>query len=234
MGDDRQGIKHQILHLLKMQGAQTATNLAEQLQVSPMAIRQHLQSLKAEQWVTYQEERRPMGRPVKLWQLTTQSVHRFPDSHAELLVDVLRSVEAIFGSIGIDRLMLDRRQRQIQAYRSRMVEWADSSMNSSATTTGFHNWQQRVNALANLRTQEGYMAEVIEQPEGALLLVENHCPICAAAQTCQKLCSTELEVFRSVLGPTVTVERVEHILQGDRRCVYRVQGRQETQEVERC
>jgi predicted ArsR family transcriptional regulator len=225
MGDDRQGIKHQILHLLKMQGAQTATALAEQLQVSPMAIRQHLQSLKAEQWVTYQEERRPLGRPVKLWQLTTQSVHRFPDSHAELLVEVLRSVETIFGPDGIDRLMLERSQRQIQAYRSKIAELVSSGSDPHAgPNTGLHTWQQRVKAIAQLRTQEGYMAEVIEQPEGALLLIENHCPICAAAQTCQKLCSTELEVFRSVLGAAVTVERVEHILQGDRRCAYRVQG----------
>jgi predicted ArsR family transcriptional regulator len=66
------------------------------------------------------------------------------------------------------------------------------------------------------------MAEVIEQSSNALLLVENHCPICAAAETCQKLCSTELEVFRTVLGSAVTVERMEHILQGDRRCAYRV------------
>jgi predicted ArsR family transcriptional regulator len=189
--------------------------------VSPMAIRQHLQSLKADQWVTYQEERRPLGRPVKLWQLTPQSVQRFPDSHAELLVDVLRGVEAIFGSAGIDRLLLDRGQRQTQAYRSKVAEWSDSSLGSAPDRL---DWRRRVNALARLRTQEGYMAEVVEQPEGALLLIENHCPICAAAQTCQKLCSIELEVFRAVLGSTVTVERVEHILQGDRRCVYRVQG----------
>ncbi|MCY7282030.1 MAG: HTH domain-containing protein, partial [Cyanobacteria bacterium CAN_BIN43] len=68
--DAKQKVKDQILHLLKMQGAQTATDIAEQVQVSPMAIRQHLQRLQAERWVTYQEERRPLGRPVKLWELT--------------------------------------------------------------------------------------------------------------------------------------------------------------------
>ncbi|WAL61765.1 helix-turn-helix transcriptional regulator [Thermocoleostomius sinensis] len=221
MGDDRQGIKHQILHLLKRQGAQTATALADQLQVSPMAIRQHLQSLKAEQWVTYQEERRPLGRPVKLWQLTPQSGQWFPDSHTELLVDILCSIKAMFGADGIDRLMLDRSQRQTQTYRSKVNEWSDPNLGA---VSDLLDWQRRVNALAHLRTQEGYMAEVVEQPEGALLLIENHCPICAAAQICQNLCSTELEVFRAVLGATVTVERVEHILQGDRRCTYRIQG----------
>jgi predicted ArsR family transcriptional regulator len=57
---------------------------------------------------------------------------------------------------------------------------------------------------------------------GGFLLVENHCPVCAAARTCQGLCASELEVFRRVLGPDVTVERSDHILAGARRCAYRV------------
>ncbi|NJO43070.1 MAG: transcriptional regulator [Cyanobacteria bacterium CRU_2_1] len=214
MEESKQKVKEQILHLLKMRGAQTAAMLAEQLQVSPMAVRQHLQSLKAEEWVTYQEERRPLGRPVKLWRLTMQSFDRFPDSHADLMLDLLRSLETVFGSDGLDRLMADRSRRQIQTYRAKVAE---------LTTAG--DWRQHVRAIAHLRTQEGYMAEVIEQPGNALLLVENHCPICLAAQTCQNLCRAELEVFTAVLGSTVTVERVEHILQGDRRCAYRVVGR---------
>ncbi len=206
--DAKQKVKDRILHLLKMQGAQTATAIAEQVQVSPMAIRQHLQTLQAERWVTYEEERRPLGRPVKLWQLTKQAGDRFPNSHADLMVDLLKSVESVFGDAGLDRLVAERSQRQVQTYRAKVAETA--------------TWQQRVWAIAQLRTQEGYMAEVIELPEGDLLLVENHCPIYAAAQTCQKLCGAELEVFRAVLGKEVTVERVEHILAGDRRCAYRV------------
>ncbi len=205
--DSKQKVKVRILHLLKMQGAQTATALAEQVQVSPMAIRQHLQSLQAERWVTYQEERRPLGRPVKLWELTVQSGDRFPNSHADLMVDLLKSVESVFGDAGLSQLVAERSQRQVQTYQAKVAN---------------RTWQQRVWAIAQLRTQEGYMAEVIELPQGDLLLVENHCPIYAAAQTCQKLCGAELEVFRAVLGAEVTVARTEHILAGDRRCAYRV------------
>ncbi len=206
--DAKQKVKDQILHLLKMQGAQTATAIAAQVQVSPMAIRQHLQSLQADRWVTYQEERRPLGRPVKLWELTMQAGDRFPNSHADLMVDLLKSVESVFGDAGLDQLVAERSQRQVQTYLAKMAKAG--------------TWQQRVWAIAHLRTQEGYMAEVIELPEGDLLLVENHCPIYAAAQPCQKLCGAELEVFRAVLGIEVTVERVEHILAGDRRCAYRI------------
>lgn len=214
---ERKSVKDQILHLLKMQGAQTATALATQLDVSPMAIRQHLQALKAERWVMHREEKRPVGRPVKLWQLTSQSSDRFPDSHADLMVDFLRSIETVFGAEGIERLMGDRSRRQIQTYHTRLRELEEDG-----------TWQQRVRLIAQIRTQEGYMAEVIEQTPDRLLLVENHCPICAAAQACQRLCSTELEVFRSVLGSSVTVERVEHLLQGDRRCAYLVALNQST------
>src|SRR5437667_164453 len=80
---------------------------------------------------------------------------------------------------------------------------------------------ERVERLAEARTREGYMAE--SQPEGdGYLLVENHCPICAAATTCQGFCRAERDVFEKALGPGVTVERTEHIVGGDRRCAYRI------------
>jgi predicted ArsR family transcriptional regulator len=54
------------------------------------------------------------------------------------------------------------------------------------------------------------------------LFVEDHCPICAAAATCQALCRSELAIFRKLLGQGVAVVRVDHVLAGARRCAYRV------------
>lgn len=195
-----------------MQGAQSAAALAKQLQVTPMAVRQHLQALLAEGWVRYAEQRRPLGRPVKLWELTERSSDFFADSHADLMVDLLRGIEAAFGTAALEKLLRDRTLRQIQNYSDRLAETARGS-----------DWQERVAAIAQLRSQEGYMAEVISQPDESLLLVENHCPINAAARTCQLLCRAEQEVFKTLLGPGVSIERVEHLVQGDRRCAYRIQ-----------
>ncbi len=66
------------------------------------------------------------------------------------------------------------------------------------------------------------MAEASRDESGALILIENHCPICVAARACQKLCRSELEVFQAVLGPDVEIKRFEHILKGARRCAYRI------------
>jgi predicted ArsR family transcriptional regulator len=66
------------------------------------------------------------------------------------------------------------------------------------------------------------MAEVKRENKASYLFIENHCPICAAATVCKGFCETELDLFRTVLGPDIGVERVEHIVSGNRRCAYRI------------
>ena len=92
-----------------------------------------------------------------------------------------------------------------------------------AALTGLEGLGARVAALAHIRAREGYMAETEQLPDGAWLLAENHCPICAAASSCRNFCRSELALFRQVLGPDVSVERVDYILEGARRCAYRIQ-----------
>ncbi len=147
-----------------------------------------------------------MGRPTQVWHLTAAGHGRFPDAHSELTVQLLQTVRETFGEDAIERL-IDVRERQTQAQYEREL--------SSAA-----DLKDRVERLVALRVREGYMAEWSEQPDGALMLVENHCPICAAASACQGFCRAELQVFEQVLR--AKVERVEHILLGARRCAYRI------------
>ena len=197
-----------IVHLLKQEGGLDAQTLAARLQLSAMAVRQHLYALQDEHLVTYYEVPRPVGRPAKLWQLTPAADRLFPEAYAELTVSLLTSVTEAFGAAGLERLLDVRTRQQIAAYGQQMA--------------GQDTLQQRVETLAAIRTDEGYMAEVQAQADGAFLLIEKHCPICAAAVACTGLCGKELEVFRAVLGQDVTIERTEHMVLGARRCAYRV------------
>src|SRR5690606_39682805 len=81
---------------------------------------------------------------------------------------------------------------------------------------------QRVAVLAEARSAEGYMCSWREEDAGAFLLIENHCPICAAARACQGFCRSELALFEAVLGPGVDVRRIEHLQSGGLRCTYRI------------
>lgn len=197
-----------IVHLLKQTGGLDSATLSERLGVTAMAVRQHLYALQSEQLVTYIEESRAMGRPAKLWQLTPAADKFFPDGYAELTLSLIQSVTEAFGVEGLKKLLEVRSRQQIAAYQRQIPTQEPLS--------------EQLAALASLRTEEGYMAEVETLPNGSFLLVENHCPICAAATVCTGLCDRELEIFQRVLGQGAKVERTEHIIVGERRCVYRV------------
>jgi predicted ArsR family transcriptional regulator len=196
-----------IVNLLKQQGATDAQELASHLGISAMAVRQHLYALQEEQLVTFQEEPREMGRPAKLWQLTPAADRLFPDGYADLTLSLIRSVKEAFGEAGLEQLLTVRTRHQIDAYQAVISDQA--------------SLKQKLEALASLRSEEGYMAE-IQALDDSFLFIENHCPICAAATACTGLCAKELEVFQSVLGEDAVVKRTEHIISGQRRCVYQV------------
>src|SRR5580704_12300152 len=198
-----------ILLQLKTKGPQPAAQIAKRLGVTAMAIRQHLYTLRDSGLVAYDDERRKVGRPARIWRITEKAQERFPDSHADLTVEMLAIIRATFGERGIDRLMTERTRLQTKAYSDRLRA-AGKSL------------EARVNALAKIRAEQGYMAEAARQRDGSFLLMENHCPICAAATACQGLCREELNLFSTVLGEGVSVERTDHILAGARRCVYRI------------
>lgn len=202
--------KHAILDILKREGPQDASTLAKRLSITPMAVGLQLATLEEEKLVYPQAEpahppRR--GRPMQSWRLTEAANRVFPDAHALLTVGLLTSLQEVYGEQGMNKLLEARTRQHVEEY-------------GRAVPAG--SLKEKVKALAKVRDQEGYMTEVGAAPGGGFLLVENHCPICSAAKTCQGFCESELQVFRRILGPEVTVTREEHILAGARRCAYAI------------
>jgi len=199
-----------ILHLLKEGGRLDALSLASRLEVSAVAVRQHLYGLERDKLVAYEQEQRPLGRPAKVWRLTAAADRFFADGHAELLLGLLRATRLAFGPAGLDRMLRTRAKEQLRSYRSRLPDRG--------------SLRRRLEALASIRTEEGYMAVVETVSSKEFVLCENHCSIGAAARNCAGLCSIELEVFRGALGRSASVERSEHLLAGGRRCAYTVRA----------
>ncbi|WP_234405579.1 helix-turn-helix transcriptional regulator [Paenibacillus sp. IHBB 10380] len=65
--------------------------------------------------------------------------------------------------------------------------------------------REKLGKLADILTNEGYMAEVKDQGDGSLLFIEKHCPICEAAVACTGLCKNELHLFKTILGNNVHI-----------------------------
>lgn len=202
---------NRLLMELKMRGERTTAELSRTLGITSEAVRQQMTRLAEQQLVVSRSVPRGVGRPAQSWLLTDAGNRRFPDTHAQLTVDVLRTVRTELGDAAINAVISARERDTLAAYEREMA--------------GIDTTEGRVAQLAAIRTREGYMAEWSNGPDGSLLLVENHCPICAAAASCQNFCRAELAIFQRVLGDDVTVERQEHILAGARRCAYRITER---------
>lgn len=198
-----------ILFRLKTAGPATTLALAQVLGVTRQATRQHLERLAAEGLVEHVSEARGRGRPRQVWSLTGKAQARFPDSHAHLTVEMIEAVRAEFGDAGLERLVARREAAAAQAYAERLK--------------GAGDMEARLTRLAAIRSAEGYMAEWRREADDAWLLIENHCPICAAAAACQGFCRAELATFEMLLAPA-KVTRIDHVLAGARRCAYRVKG----------
>jgi predicted ArsR family transcriptional regulator len=200
-----------ILFQLKTIGPQGTAALADDLGLTTEAVRQQVQKLAEAGLIAGEAERGSgAGRPRQCWALTQAGHARFPDTHAQLAVELIDSVRTLFGDAGVDRLIDARREDNRLHYIDHL---------GGSRTTG-----ERVRRLAELREREGYMARA-ERDGRDWLLIEDHCPICAAARACQGFCRSELMLFQDVLGPEVQVTREQHLLAGGRRCTYRITRR---------
>lgn len=193
--------------MLKVEGSLTAKILAEKLGLTTMGIRQHVQALEETGEVTFKDEKAARGRPTRYWSLTEKANSRFADKHDDLTAQLLDSVITLFGDDGLEKMISHRETTAMANYRLALADR--------------YGIKERLETLAELRTEEGYMATV-EKIDGVYWLMENHCPICSAANKCLNFCRSELNMFQTLMDDVAIITREEHIVEGARRCAYKV------------
>jgi len=199
-----------LLMALKMRGPQTVADLGCATGVCGEAARQQLVKLASEGLVEAKPQPRGVGRPRQLWSLTASGNSRFADAHGQLAADLIRLVRRQLGDEALVKLIDARAAEQTASY--------------AAALEGLNDLSGKVARLADIRTREGYMAEWLADGDG-FLLIENHCPICVATNSCEAFARAELNMFRTIFGPAVSVDYIEHTINGNRRCAYRIAPR---------
>ncbi|MDP8906635.1 MAG: ArsR family transcriptional regulator [Thermoproteota archaeon] len=85
--------KWTILNLL-LDGSKTAGEIADKLKIQKSAIRNHLESLRAEQAIRSYFKAECLGRPTKVYEITESGREMFPRKYDLLLSLVLQIIEA--------------------------------------------------------------------------------------------------------------------------------------------
>lgn len=193
-----------ILELLKKQGPLSVSQLAKQLALHPMSIRQHLVGLEGEGYVGYQRMRIPRGRPAHLYHLTEKGEALFPNDYEQFSLALLEGLVRLEGEGKLIQLLQAQMENLLREYRAKL----------QGKPLG-----EQVRLLAEMLNEKGYMVEWDEDAEG-FILREHHCAIGAIAVRYPQVCAQELHLMRRLFD--AEVERVCHKAQGDHHCSYRI------------
>jgi DeoR family suf operon transcriptional repressor len=201
--------RRSLVTAIKHEGEIRAEDLAAALGITPSAVRQHLSALERDGLVTHREVRQGPGRPKHLFRLTSRADALFPRAYGELADELL-------GYLGEDEP--DAVERAFERRRARRVRNARARLERCSDLAG------RVVELGRILDEDGYVAEVVDDPEGGWRIIERNCAIFTVAQRYGAACGTELEFIREVL-PDAEVERISHMVAGAHNCAYRVRPR---------
>jgi len=197
--------RERVVRSVMVNGPSTAAALAERLEVTPAAVRRHLDQLVEEGTLEPREPRsnaaRGRGRPAKVFALTEAGRDGLDQAYDDLAVQAIRFLAETGGDDAV-RQFADRRAAKIEQ--------------RFETVVAAHPEIDRVEALAQVFTDEGYAASVRELPMGEQLC-QQHCPVSHVAHEFPELCEAETAAISRMLGGR-HVQRLATIAHGDGVC----------------
>jgi len=188
-----------LLLLLRKRPGITVAELAQELQLTGMGVRRHLDALASDGLVeTVTPARRGLGRPASGWRLTATGLELFPRRYDTFALDVLEDLTEHGGPEAVDAVFDRRGDKLVAEYEEALA--------------GCRGLQERVEGLAQIR-------------DGELVLTENNCAVHKVAESYPAVCAMELDLLRRVMGDDVEVTRIAHTMAGDAVCSYRIRKR---------
>ena len=202
-------LRRAILLTIRRTGHTTPDAIAEALGTGRSGVAQQLRALESAGLVRRTTERHGVGRPRHHYDVTPDAQDLFPSNYEGLAGGLLAAILEVGGERLVEDVFAARRRQTENTLRRRL----DETLPASATIT------ERVETLARLQDEQGYLAEAVVDIDG-VRLIQHNCAVLGVASGTPAACAAELEMFRGLLGPNVI--REQHIGSGDRCCAYRV------------
>ena len=201
--------RSRVLHMVSSDGPVTAAELGRHLELTPAAVRRHLDALVARGAVVEHEPtaaRRGRGRPARAYVVSDAGHSALEADYDSLAVEVLRFLDATAGPQSV----ADFARSRVAALEERYaVRLADAGTDPAARTA----------ALVEALSEDGFSATARPVGAGGLTgvqLCQGHCPVQHAAAEFPAFCEAETDAFSRLLG--VHVQRLATLAGGDHVC----------------
>jgi predicted ArsR family transcriptional regulator len=199
--------RERVARVILENGPSTAADLAARLDLTPAAVRRHLDHLVEAGAVEPREQKvyghRGRGRPARVFALTEAGRDHFDQQYDDLALQALRFLAETQG------------EEAVTEFARRRVGFIERDY---AAVTAAEPDLSPAEALARVFTAEGYAATRRELPIAGTgeQLCQQHCPVSHVAHEFPQLCEAETEAIGRVLGSHV--QRLATIAHGDGVC----------------
>lgn len=204
-----------VLFYLKRRNEMTVADLCEALGVTSMAVRRHLSGLQKDGLVECRLVKQSRGRPTYKYRLTAKAESLFPSAINNLAFELLDAVYEAKGHKGVMELL----QLRDEALAKKLLP-------------GLRNLTlpERVKAVVKIFSENGYMTDFSELPDGNFFIFQQHCAVHNLAQQYRQICVLESRLVERLLG--VKTARQQYIMKNDPVCGYMVFANEPLQEDE--
>ena len=186
----------EILNSLKRTQGMSVNQLVTKMKMSYMGIKQHCLTLQRDGYLDTWRRPQKMGRPEMVYRLTRRTHDLFPTDSNSVTLELLKSIEEIYGPNGPEKLLYNVFERKGAALKAK----------AKGETVA-----ERAKWLAKVRDGEGYMAQFItEEKEGGPQILECHSPILNLLDRYPIVGRLEQDMFAAVLGTRVRREETRN------------------------
>ena len=186
----------EILNSLKRTQGMSVNQLVTKMKMSYMGIKQHCLTLQRDGYLDTWRRPQKMGRPEMVYRLTRRTHDLFPTDSNSVTLELLKSIEEIYGPNGPEKLLYNVFERKGATLKAK----------AKGETVA-----ERAKWLAKVRDGEGYMAQFItEEKEGGPQILECHSPILNLLDRYPIVGRLEQDMFAAVLDTRVRREETRN------------------------
>jgi DeoR family transcriptional regulator, suf operon transcriptional repressor len=199
--------KNLILNIL-LDGSKSIGEIAAKLQIQKNAIRNHLETMEREEVVKSYFKTEKVGRPKKVYEITTNGRELFPRKYDTILSLLIQKIEDNQGHEYVKKIMM--------SIADTMASEISDKISKGNTSGNFRKSLTILNAWSN---DIGFMSSLHKESDGSYSIVSHNCIVHKAAiahqeAICQGFHNTLIQkALGGVMKPTVQLK--ECIALGD-------------------
>jgi predicted ArsR family transcriptional regulator len=196
--------RERILNILKERGQVTVDELSQELGLTAVTVRHHLDILRGEGLIStpLSRRRKAPGRPKHVYTLTEKASGLFPKRYDRLTAQILDEVRLRFPPDEVDQMMKRIGER----------------IASRAALPSGDDFEARFVAAIEYLKELGYMPSWKRDGDGGYILYIANCPYERIALQDHKICAVDMAMLTRLLG--ATPQRIASAAQGDHQCAY--------------